>query len=72
MIQAITKDTLYLILPYKVSQLALLYARNFGVSTSDAVIAIYRSNTYKQLEKEETKLWHYGPVALMEYYMENH
>jgi len=72
MIQAITKDNLYLILPYKVSQLAVLYARNFGVDMTEAIKAIYKSNTYKQLEREETKLWHYGPVALMEYFMEKH
>jgi len=72
MIQAVTKETLYLILPYKVSQLAVLYARRFGVSAREAIIAIYRSNTYQQLEREETKLWHYGPVALMEYMDENH
>lgn len=71
MIQAVTKDNLYLILPYKVSQLAMLYARHFGVSTTDAIRAIYRSNTYRRLEREETKLWHYGPVALFEYLIEN-
>lgn len=67
----ITADNLYLILPYKVSQLAMLYAKNFGVDIIDAIRAIYNSNTYRDLAKEETKLWHYGPVALMEYYMEN-
>ena len=30
----------------------------------EAVKRIYASATYKRLEKEETKLWHYGPVAL--------
>lgn len=72
MIQAVTKNNLYLILPYKVSQLAVLYARNSGVSAAEAIKTIYRSNTYQQLEREETKLWHYGPVALMEYMKENH
>jgi len=72
MIQAITKDNLYLILPYKVSQLAMLYAHKYGIGMADAIKAIYSSNTYKQLEREETKLWHYGPVALMEYLMEKH
>lgn len=50
----------------------MLYAKKFGVSIKDAVIAIYKSNTYKELEKEETKLWHLGPVALFEYYIEKH
>ena len=72
MIQAITKDNLYLILPYKVSQLAVLYARKSGISLSEAIKRIYKSRTYKVLEREETKLWHYGPVALLEYLDENH
>lgn len=72
MIQSVSKDNLYLILPYKVSQLAVLYADKFGVSLSDALKTIYCSNTYRQLECEETKLWHYGPVALLEYWIENH
>ena len=33
----ITADNLYLILPYKVSQLAMLYAKNFGVDIIDAI-----------------------------------
>ena len=72
MIQSVNKDNLYLILPYKVSQLAVLYADKFGVSLSDALKTIYCSNTYQQLEREETKLWHYGPVALLEYWIKNH
>lgn len=71
MINAITPDTLYLILPYKVSQLAVLYAKQFGTTTTEALKAIYRSNTYRQLENESTKLWHLGPVALLEYISEN-
>lgn len=71
MINAITSDKLYLILPYKVSQLAVLYAKKFGISTIDALKAIYRSNTYKSLEDESTKLWHLGPVALLEYISEH-
>lgn len=69
--KAITPETLYLILPGKVSQLALMIHKKLGIELLDAIRNIYRSNTYKELSKEETKLWHYGPVALFEYYMEN-
>lgn len=72
MIQTVTKDNLYLILPFKVSQLALLYAKKFHISTTEALKRIYMSNTYQLLEREETKLWHYGPVALLEYITEHH
>lgn len=68
----ITSENLYLLLPYKVSQLAILYAKQFNVSILDAIRTIYKSKTYKELEQEETKLWHYGPVALLEYITENH
>lgn len=70
MIKPIDSENLYLILPFKVSQMALLYAKKFNVKIIDAIKAIYASNTYKELEKEETKLWHLGPVALMEYMAE--
>lgn len=72
MIKPITNDNLYLILPGKVTQMALLYSRKFNVKIMDAIKTIYRSNTYKELEREETKLWHLGPVALMEYMDEHH
>ncbi len=71
MINAITPETLYLILPHKVSQLAVLYANKKGISNREALIHIYRSDTYRRLEDESTKLWHYGPVALLEELEEN-
>lgn len=70
--KAITPEQLYLILPYKVSQLSMLIAKKFEMSILEAIRAVYKSNTYRDLEREETKLWHLGPVALFEYYKENH
>lgn len=72
MTPSITDENLYLILPGKVTQMALLYAKKFNVKIIDAIRAIYKSNTYKALEREDTKLWHLGPVALMEYLEEYH
>lgn len=69
--RAITQDQLYLILPYKVSQLSMLIAKRYGLSILDAIRSVYRSKTYKDLAREETKLWHLGPVALFEYYRNN-
>jgi hypothetical protein len=37
-----------------------------GISIAEAIKEIYSSNTYKRLETEKTKLWHWGPVALLE------
>ena len=72
MINAVTKDNFYTILPLKVSQLAAFYKEHYGVDDIEAIKAIYESFTYSQLAKEETKLWHYGPVALFEYYQDYH
>lgn len=72
MINPITPDKLYLILPFKVSQLAVLIAKKFGISGKEALTAIYHSETYRQLENEKTKLWHLGPVALLEYFDKHH
>lgn len=69
--KAITADTLYLILPGKVSQLSMLIAKKMGMPILDAIREVYRSNTYRDLSREETKLWHLGPVGLYEYYLEN-
>ena len=67
---AITSDNLYKILPFKVSQLAMLYARKHKVDIKDAIMTIYQSKTYQELEREESKLWHLGPVALYEHLQE--
>lgn len=72
MINSITPDKLYLILPFKVSQLAVLLSKELGISNREALTAIYHSETYRQLENEKTKLWHLGPVALMEYFTKHH
>ena len=68
---AIKPEQLYLILPYKVSQLAMLIADNMKMPIIEAIRAVYRSNTYRDLSREETKLWHLGPVALFEYFRAN-
>lgn len=60
----ITQDNLYLILPSKVSRMAEMLATDSGKNIVQAVKEIYASNVYKRLEKEHTKQWHLGPVAL--------
>lgn len=66
----ITDKNLHLLLPGKVSLFAKIYTEEKGVTLLDAIRVFYRSNTYKALEKEETKLWHYGPIALYEEFEE--
>jgi len=67
----ITDKNLYLILPGKVSKIAVMYASDFGVSIAEAVKHIYRSATYRELEREDSKLWHLGPVALYQMLLAN-
>lgn len=66
----ITSQNLYLLLPGKVSKMAVMYAEDFGLSITEALNRIYQSSTYRQLDDEETKLWHYGPVALYQMFLE--
>lgn len=68
----ITQQNLYLILPGKVSRMAAMYAADFGLPIIEALRRIYDSVTYRKLEDESTKLWHYGPVALYQSFLENH
>ena len=64
MIGEIKQENLYLLLPSKVCWLADMLTEDKGISLIDAIKQIYASETYKQLEREETKLWHLGPVDL--------
>ena len=64
MIGEIKQENLYLLLPSKVCWLADMLTEEKGVSLIDAIKQIYASDAYKQLEREETKLWHLGPVDL--------
>lgn len=68
----INQDNLYLLLPGKVLAVAKIYAQQHGISVKDAMHDFYHSNTYKKLETEQTKLWHYGPVSLYQEFIENH
>lgn len=71
MIPEITDKNLYLLLPGKVSAVVEQYVQNHGGSLLDGLRKFYNSSTYRKLEKEETKLWHLGPVALYQEFQEN-
>ena len=62
----ITDKNLYLLLPGKVSHLVQIYVQEHYVSLIKALCNFYKSDTYKSLSDETTKLWYYGPVALYE------
>ena len=66
----ITQDNLYLILAGKVSAVASFIADDEHISPLDALTKFYASDAYRRLEREDTKLWHLGPVALYQEYQE--
>ena len=47
-------------------------AEDERIAPLDALTEFYASDTYRRLEEESTKLWHYGPVALYEEYLIRH
>ena len=64
----ITQQNLYLILAGKAAAVAAFIAEDEHISPLDALTKFYASDTYRRLKREETKLWHYGPVALYQDY----
>ena len=56
----VTQDNLYL----------FMLSEDSNVSIVKAVEMIYSSDTYRKLEKEESKLWHLGPVGLYRDFLE--
>lgn len=64
----ITQQNVNLLLPSKLSWMANMLAEDKGISIVEAMKLLYSSDVYARLEKEATKAWHLGPVALYEEY----
>lgn len=64
MIGEINQQNLYLLLPSKVCRLATMIQNQKHISLIEAIKEVYASDLYKQMEQEESKLWHLGPVDL--------
>ena len=64
----ITQQNVHLLLPSKLSWMANMLAEDMGISIVEAMKRLYSSDVYARLEKEDTKAWHLGPVALYEEY----
>lgn len=62
--ETIDQDSLYMLLPFKVGYLASWLSKDQDISLLDAIRRVYSSNTYKRLEREETKAWTLGPTTL--------
>ena len=66
----VTQHNLHLLLPSKVSRMAVMLVEDEDVSMVDAMIRLYSSRVYARLEDESTKAWNLGPVALYEEFQE--
>ncbi|MBR1935382.1 MAG: hypothetical protein IJ835_04960 [Muribaculaceae bacterium] len=66
----VTQDNLYLFLAGKTAWMVDRLREATGISLSEAFSRIYSSATYKKLEREDSKYWHLGPVALYEIFCE--
>ena len=62
----VTQENVHLLIPSKLSWMANMLAEDKGISIVEAMKMLYSSEVYARLEKESTKAWHLGPVALYE------
>ena len=62
--QEINQQNLRLLIPGKAAGVAGLISKNTGMPLKEALLLFYRSSLYKQLEREETKVWHYSPLTI--------
>ena len=53
-----------------VPKIIKLIVENNSIDEVDPSIKFYRSQVYKKLEHEETKLWHLSPLTLYNMYEE--
>ena len=67
----VTQKNVHLLLPSKLSWMANMLAEDKGISIVEAMKMLYSSEVYARLEKESTKAWHLGPVALYEEFQNN-
>ena len=60
----ITQENVRLLIPGKAARMATLIAARRHITPKAALLAFYRSKTYRELERESSKYWHYSPEQL--------
>ena len=60
----ITQKNVRLLIPGKAAGVAVLMSEKRSISPKAALLAFYRSKTYRELERESSKYWHYSPEQL--------
>lgn len=66
----VEQPRIFLLLPGKVSAVVGKYVDENAVDLLDGLRKFYNSMTYKNLECEQTKMWHLGPVALYQQFVD--
>ena len=60
----ITQKNVRLLIPGKAAGVAVLMSEKRSISPKAALLAFYHSKTYRELERESSKYWHYSPEQL--------
>ena len=60
----ITQENVRLLIPGKAARMATLIAAHRHIPPKAALLAFYHSKTYRELERESSKYWHYSPEQL--------
>lgn len=60
----VTQANLHLFIPGKTAGVAMLISEKEGIPMEEALLKFYATNTYRCLEREETKYWQYSAAQL--------
>ena len=66
----ITQDNVHLFIPLKIAKVTEMIVQTENRNWEDAMVELYNSKVYAELEKEETKLWHEGATYIYESFKE--
>lgn len=66
----ITQENVRLFIPLKVSKICAEFCADEKISVAEAVGKFYKSKTLALLEREATKMWCEGWLAIYDSYME--
>ena len=65
----ITQKNLYNLIPPKAAKITTLLQNDRNMAVKQALLTFYRSNAYRLLEREETKLWYASPAQIFAEYL---
>ena len=69
MLETMTQKALCDFIPGKAARITTLLRRDRKMALKQALLTFYRSNAYRLLEREETKLWHESPAQIYVEYL---